>query len=285
MLTLDGVQAGFLRSVEGGAAVADVVVEPGSDFFAKKRLGALRYEPFTLAFDLSLDQSVYEWIAQTWKGLYSRRDGSIVSVSHDGKAVSEREFFQALVSAVTVPAIDAASNEPAALTVELAPESARTQKTSGTAATLPGAKPKLWLPANFRLAIDGLDAKRVSKIDSFTVRSAAVEDTVGELRDVVRAPAKVEFPNLRITLAESGAQTWFDWHDDFVVKGNNDETREKGGSLTFLAPNLKDELGEIRFFNLGIFRLAPLPRPSGSDQVARLVADLYCERMELSVGP
>ena len=66
----------------------------------------------------------------------------------------------------------------------------------------------------------------------------------------------MEFPNLAVTLAESHAQTWQDWFDDFVVKGNNGQDNEKNGSLTFLAPDLKTTLATINFFNLGIFRLS-----------------------------
>ena len=111
----------------------------------------------------------------------------------------------------------------------------------------------------------------------------AAADAVGEERIAESQPSKLEFPNLRITFSESDAQPWVDWHDDFVLKGNNDDAHEKNGTLTFLAANMQDAIGEVRFFNLGIFRLAREPRAAGAEQVARMVADLYCERMELSV--
>ena len=283
LLQLDGVKCGFLRSVEGGGATAEVVVEPGTDFFAKKRLGVVRYEPVTLALDLSLEKSVYGWIGRTWKGAYERHDLSLIAVDGNLKPVSERELLQTSVAAVTVPALDAASKEPAHLTVVVAPEYSRTRKASGAAVKLPAAKQKQWLPSNFRLSIDGLDCSRVSKIDAFTVKQAVAEDAVGEVRAYAKAAPKLDFPPLRITLAESHAQTWRDWHEDFVVRGNNSEAQEKGGSLELLAPNRQDVLARLAFFGLGIFRLAPLPSVAGSDQVARLVAELYCERMELIV--
>src|SRR5215210_7527200 len=195
-LAVDGVHAGFLRGVEGGSAAAEVVVEQGSDFFAPKHLGALRYEPLTLACDLSLDKVVYDWIGQSWKGIDARHDAAVVSTDFDLKPVSEREFLQARVSSVTVPALDAASKDSAQLTVQLESEYARTRKASGTALKRPAARQKQWLPSNFKLAIDGLDAKRVSRIDSFTVAQASAADEVGELRELAKTPSKLDFPNL-----------------------------------------------------------------------------------------
>jgi hypothetical protein len=114
------------------------------------------------------------------------------------------------------------------------------------------------------------------------VKQVVVTNDVGEVRHFEKEPAKLEFSNLQISLAEAGAQTWTDWFDDFVVKGNADSTKERKGRLAFLSPNLKTTLAEIAFFNLGIFRLAREPQSAGAETVSRLRADLYCERMEFS---
>ena len=109
------------------------------------------------------------------------------------------------------------------------------------------------------------------------------EDDVGEERIAVKEPTRIEFPNLRVTLAASGADTWTAWFDDFVVKGNNDQGKERNGKLTFLSADLKTPLGVVSFFNLGIFRLEPEPQRAGVEAIARVIAGLYCERMELAV--
>ena len=58
---------------------------------------------------------------------------------------------------------------------------------------------------------------------------------------------------------------------------------EKTGTLSFLAPNLSTVLATISFQNLGIFRLEDAP-PDASAEITRVVAELYCERMELAIG-
>jgi hypothetical protein len=67
----------------------------------------------------------------------------------------------------------------------------------------------------------------VSKIDPFTVKQTDLVDEIGDEREIVKAPSQVVFPNLRMTLSESGAQSWLDRHEDFVIKGNKDDSQER----------------------------------------------------------
>jgi hypothetical protein len=279
---LEGVKCGFIKSVEGGGISAEVINEPsGPEYYVRKHIGQPKYEDFGLQIDLSMDKSVYDWIAASWSGKYLRRDGSIQAADYNLNVRSEREFFNALITETTFPAMDASSKEPCYIKVKFAPEITRFKKGSGklSAGAGKGAQKK-WLPANFRLEIDGLDCTRVSKVDSFTVKQSVQTDDIGDARDYLKEPGKLEFPNLGISLAESFAQSWMDWHEDFVIKGNSGDEQEKNGSLTFLSPDLKQELAQIKFYHLGIFRLAPEKSEASAEQIKRVLAELYCERME-----
>jgi hypothetical protein len=283
LLELDGAACGFLRSVEGGALTADVVEEPlGTDTFVKKHLGAPRVEPLELELDLSLAPAVYGAVAAAWKGKPARRSVAIVDTNVNLVAVRRREFLDVLVAETTFPGLDAASKDAAFLTVDLHAETTSTKKGSGKAVSAPAAKAKTWLRCNFRLEIGGLDCTRVSKVDSFTVRSAPPPAAAGETRARVVRAGPIDFPNLRVTLAETSAQSWLDWQQSFVVEGKNADAEEKSGKLVLLAANLKDVLGEVHFSNLGLFRLAQA-KQGPADAVKRVVADLYCERMELKI--
>jgi hypothetical protein len=186
----------------------------------------------------------------------------------------------------TMPTLDAAGKDVARMTVKLSPEYTRAK--AGSAVKAPaGNDPrsqKRWTPANFRFEMTGLNGTKVNKIDSFTVRQATAEHSVGEQRDYEKAPGKLEFPNLRITLAASSAQTWVDWHDDFVIKGNNGTAQERSGAIVYLDPSRTVELGRVNLSNCGIFRLGQQKVEAGRESIARMVADLYCERMDLVVN-
>jgi hypothetical protein len=284
-LILDGVKSGFLKSVDGGGIVGEVVVENvGSSHFSKKHVGRVAYSPFTIQFGMSMASDLYDWINASWTGKAISKDGAIVVADLNLNAVSQREFSRALLTETSIPALDGASKDAAYFTVKFAPEYTRTAKAAGKISAVLKTDQKLWLPSNFRLAIDGLDCTRVSRVGSITVRQPLATDDIGDTRDFTKTPGRVEFPDLTVTMSDVSAQSWFDWFDDFVVKGNNDESREKNGSLSLLSANLADELMRIDFFNLGIFSIGADKAEANSDSVATVTAHIYCERMELRMG-
>ncbi len=280
---LNGVKCGFVKAVDGGAVSAEVVEEKHkADTFTKKRIGPVKYEDIALTLGFEMAQDVYDWIAASWNMSYARKDGSIVVTDMNLQARSGREFYHALISEVTIPALDAAAKDAAFFTLKLSPEYTREVKAAGKLVAPKSDVQKRFLPSNFRLEIDGLDCTRVSKIDSFTVKQTVTADVTGAVRDIQQQPGPPDFPNLRVTLAEAGADSWVAWFEDFVIKGDNDDSNEKGGRIVFLSPDRQHELGRIELHNLGIFALHH--QTGAGDQIARLVAELYCERMELLVG-
>lgn len=284
-LALDGVQAGWLAETEGGGAVADVVNEKlGADHITKKHLAGVKYEDISVQMGFAMNKAVYDWIAASWSANFVRMNGAITATDFQGNAQQQREFFHALITETGIPACDASLKQAGHLTLKFSPELTRTTKASGGVSTQKQDQQKAWLPSNFRLKIDGLDCTKVSKIDAFTVKQTVVQSPIGEGRDYEQEPARTEFPNLRITLLATSAQSWFDWHQDFVVRGNCSDEDEKSGTLEFLSSNLKDVLAKIELFNIGIFKLEdgvfdPVNEPS-----ATVRAELYVERMLLKVG-
>ena len=284
MFNLQGVPCGFLRSAEGGDAVGVVVEEgPKSVAFTKKHIGQVKYDAVELSFGFDMTPEIYKWIEASWKQNYSRKDGSVVVTDPSFQAVSAREFYHALVTEVTIPDLDASSKDAAHLTLKFVPEYTRDIKASGKVTAPKRPAQKQFVASNFRFELDGLPAARVSKIDSFTVKQPVVVDDIGSTRDAPAEPGRIDFPNLRVTISELDAGPWTDWAQDFLVKGNNDDAHEKSGAIVFLSPNRKTELARILLHNVGIFALRRAAAPAGT-QVAHVVADLYCERMDFAVG-
>ncbi|MDD5308217.1 MAG: phage tail protein [Deltaproteobacteria bacterium] len=285
-LSVDGVGAGLVRRVEGGRISADVIHEQSTKGVAvKKHIGIPRYEDVSVEFGFGMSRAFNDWVMSSWKSNPTRKDVEIVVLDNSMQPVSAQKYAQAYVAETTIPACDAASKDPAYLTVKLGPQF--TRSVTPTAGLKIGGigkgEQKVWLPANFSLSIDGLDCGKVSRIESFTVKTKVVSDAIGDARDVQKTPTRVEFPNLSITISEASAKTWLAWHDDFVVKGNNDDTREKNGSLVFLDPTGKKELGRVNLFNLGIFAVTR-NSAKDADGIATVTIELYCEKMELGLG-
>ena len=285
VLELDGKVAGLLHSFEGGAVSAPVIEElTASGPYVKKHIGRPNYEDMVLEFGFSLDRALYDWIERCWERKNQRKDGAILICDANMEVKSRRVFREAVIAETTLPTCDAASDDPSYLTIRLAPEYTRTDKGGGKVTQPLGAKQKTWLPSNFRLMIDGLDCTRVSKIERVSVKQRVVPDPIGELREYVREPGRVDFSNLRITMSETHAQSWIDWHHDFLINGNCGQDKERFGTLEYLAPNLQDVLMKVQLSNLGIFRLAYETARLDGVSMRRVVVDLYCERMELECG-
>ncbi len=281
-LELDGISAGFSRGIDGGAITADVIDEPvGPDGVARKHIGGVKYEDITVQAGFGMSKGIYDWIKASLDRAAPRHTLTAQTLDAKLNVASERHFFDALISEVVIPACDGSAKDPAYMTVTFAPESTRDTPPSGKS---PGAPPKdrqkTWLPSNFKLTIGDLPCSRVNKIEALVIKQGVASTAIGETRDYEKEPTKVEVPNLVITLPESVAKPFYDWHEDFVINGNNGPEAEKQGLLTLLSLDRKQELATISFTNLGIFKLTPEKVESHSDNIRRVKAEMYCEEIK-----
>ena len=282
-----GAAAEWVHSAEGGHATADVVTEKmGADHLSKKHLGNIKYEDLSVAVGAGMSKAFYSWIAASWQANYQRKNGTLLTADFNNNPIKKLEFFNALITETGMPALDGSSKDAALIDVTFTPETTRlNRKVSGPVVAAVAAKQKQWIVSNFRLTIDGLDCSRVSKIEALVVKQKFVENPVGENRDYQKEPGALEFPNLAVTLAESSAESWYTWFEDFVVKGNNGQAQEKNGKLEYLSPNLQDVLFTVEFKHLGIFKLEPDNGVQNADNIVRLRAEMYVEQMTFAQGP
>jgi hypothetical protein len=287
-LELDNAAAGWLFSAEGGNAYSEVVVERlGPDHIQKKHIAGVQYEDITLSFGTGMSRGLYNWIKSSFDHKYERHNGAVVAATFDHKEMSRLTFYNALIEEIGFPALDASSKDAARLTLKISPERTRLTTTFGGGPSIAGRFPisagvqKQWLCSNFRLRIDGLEApcSHVNKIEALVVKQKNTEDAVGEIRDYNREPLFLEIPNLVITFPESHAEDFYKWHEDFVVRGYNNDDKEKNGTLEFLNPSLDKVLFTLTFRHLGIFRLTTEKAASGVESIRRVKAEMYCEEM------
>lgn len=284
-LELDGVMVGFLQSADGGNPVAEVVTEQlqPDDTVVKKHIAGVKYEDITVTVGTGMSSLFYDWIRSTLSGNPQRKSGSIVYADYNNREVSRLDFTYALITEIDLPALDAASKDAAKMTIKFHPEMTRQVAGDGSTLRLPGdgLKQKKWLPANFRLRIDGLDSamSRVNKIEAITIKQKVVEDPVGECRDCLQGPAGLDYSNLVFTTTESASQALTNWRDDFMIQGNAGDDQEKSGTLEYLTADNRDVLFTLNFDHLGIFRLAPDKMEPNSAQIRRVKAEMYFEHI------
>jgi hypothetical protein len=268
-LELEGSNEGFLRSFDGGDAYADVVSVAGKLCEGGKSISEVKYDPIAIDFGTGMGEGLYKWI-QAFVGNCSPKEsvphgGAVVASDVQLKEMWGLEFKDALISEFRMPACDASSKEPAYMTLKFDPSVTKREDRSGGKFPTCGKTQKVWTPANFRLTIDGLDCKFVSKVEALVVKQGEVK------------LQPVDYSNLIVTLPDSQAKSFREWHEDFLVNGNVEA--EKNGKLEYLSPNLKDVLFTLTFEQLGIFRMGVEKMEAGSDSVKRVIASMYCTRM------
>lgn len=129
-----------------------------------------------------------------------------------------------------------------------------------------GAKDRSYVSGNYFLTLGGQRCGFVKSVDGGAITAEVINEPAGPSYFVKKHIGSPRY-------------------EDFVVKGDNDKSREKSGTLTLLAPDLKTVLVQIKFYNMGIFRLQADKSEANADPIKRVQAELYVERMEFLPGP
>lgn len=285
ILEMDNVSAGVLAGYSGGAIRTEVLDEPTpTGQPVKKHLGKSQPEPLVVECPVGMSRQFMDSIKAFTQRQVTRHTGAIISCDYDYKALSRLEFSDALITGLTMPALDGASKETASLSVTISPAVLRLNRLKGGANQGEkfggvGAKQKQFLPSNFRLRIDRLDdaCARVSKIDALNWVLTTQETDTGTQRDTNRKPGALTVPDLVVTVADANADPFYQWYDEFVVRGGGNDGAERKGTLEYLAPNRQDVLFTLTFSHLGIYSIEPDGAGDASETVRRVKVKMYCE--------
>jgi phage tail-like protein len=282
---IEGKFAGFIKKCSGGVTKGEVVTHKlGTSNFERKHLATISHEELTLEISMGMGQDMWSWIRSSWDQGFIQKNCELLACNFNHEVQAVRTFQDAYIKKVTVPACDGSSKEAGYFTIVLDPYMIRYEKGDGSKISgEENVDSKKWLCSNFRLQIDGLPCDRVAKIDSFTWEQKVVKDEVGLFREPMKEPAALTVPNIKLTISMADYWDWYNWFDDFVIRGNCADDAEKGGSLTFLAPNLSDELATINFSHMGIISMEQEAVEANSENVARFTVELYCEEMFIDV--
>jgi hypothetical protein len=281
-LEIGGATAGFLLSAAGGEPRAEVVEEQAPSTWVRKHIGAPKYEDIVIESRIPMSGPLESWIISLFEGKQSVTDGAIVLLDYSMKVSQRLEWTGGLISQVTFPAADGASKETARVRVTITPELTRLVAGSHAAyGKATAGKEKSVLLSHFRFTVSGLEqaSAKVSDVAAISVTRRGTDD-IGEERDHAH-DLVLDVSNIAFRVARSEAGPFATWLDDFVVKGLNDASHERTGSLTFLDQTLKNELLRLDLGGVGIFGLTYERHEARSEVIARAKVELYCETVSL----
>lgn len=278
---VDGQFAGFVRKVSGGVIKSDVVTHDlGTSYFQRKNLGLLEYEPLTFELAMGMGKPVWDWILASWQNGFVQKNCELLLCNFNHEVQVVRVFKDAYIKKVTVPAMDAGSKEGAYFTVEIEPQSIAYEEGDGRKIQgQENANVKKWLCSNFRFELGNLPCQRVAKVDSFSWEQKQAVARSGASRAPNKEPASLTIPNLKLSISSADAGPWAAWHQSFVIEGKCTDADEYDGSLTFLSPNLREELGIISFKHVGMISMEQQALEANAEQLARFDVELYVEEM------
>jgi phage tail-like protein len=287
-LEIDGSEAGWIMSVEGGLATSEVVTEKvGAEALAKKHIGNVKYEDIKVVCGSGMSKVFWEWIESSLNLKYTRKNGSVVACDFNYNEVSRLNFFNALITEIGFPALDAASKDAMKLNLSFGPEYTRNiPKPGGAPKSATKRDQHQWSPANFRVTAEGLNGalSRCSKVEALAIKQKISENPIGELRDYEKEPASMEIPNLVCTVTESHAEEFYQWHEDFVINGNCTEKHEKTFAIQYLDQARKTVLMELELMRCGIFKLTPDKVEAGMEAIRKVKVEMYCEEIRVKAN-
>jgi phage tail-like protein len=280
-LELDGKDSvGLFRSIEGGGVRADVMTyQMGQNYDRWRQLGKPKFEDIKLQVGMAMSEPFYVWISNFFNGKADRKTGAIVAADFYYKERARRDFTEAMIKELTFPKLDATDKNPAYMTVALAVEDIVFKKGNGAKIVQPLGfnKQKLWTAANFNFRIDGFDCcRRVSKIDSFTVKQNIIEHNVGGMRGTTKTPSPIEFPQLTFYLPEADAHPLHDHAMKRIKRG------EAGMPLHGALETYDHDhrtLCTLEFFGAEVVSVTPDRSDSSSEEIKMSKVEIYTERM------
>jgi phage tail-like protein len=274
---------GMFRSIEGGSIKADVMTyQNGGTYDRWRQLGKPKFEDIKLQVGMAMSAPFYEWIKEFFLGNAVRKDGAIIAADFYYKERARREFTDAMIKELTFPKLDGQDKNTTYMSVALSVEDIKFLKGGGAELTQNAgdAEQKAWKACNFRFVLDGFECtKRVTKVDSFTIKQNILEYASGGRRSVSKTPSAIDFPQLSFYLPESDAQPLFKHFTTYGVGGA--VPKRLNGHIEML-DNEGAPVFNVAFTNADILNIQPDKADATSEEIKQVKVDLYVEGMTFS---
>jgi len=282
-LELDGEDGvGLFRSIEGGSIRADVMTyQNGANYDRWRQLGKPKFEDMKLQVGMAMSGAFINWIRDFFLGNAVRKTGAIVAADFYYNERARRHFDGAMIKELTFPKLDGSDKNAAYMTVGISVEDMKFLPGTGKKLSPPEGfdSQKLWTACNFSFELKGLETacRRVTKIDSFTIKQNVLEYHMGGARAPVKVPSQIDFPNLTFYVPEADAAPFQDHAEKrSVVKG---EAPARLTGALHVHDNSGKELFAVTFAGADIIGVTPDKSESSSEEIKLVKVEIYTEKM------
>lgn len=292
----DKQEVSLFRSVEGGGVKADVMTYQAAinnvDMYKRwKLVGKPKFEDIKLQVGMSMSQPFYNWMNEFFAGKPSRKNGAIIAADYNFAARARRTFTDAMIKELTFPKLDGADKNPVYMGITLSVEEIKFEPGDGKKLPVQAKNfdlaQKRWSANNFRFQLEGFEneCRRVTKIDSFTLKQNVLEYHAGNLKKSIKVPSQVEYPNLTFYVPEPDSHKFIDHMQrrvGFGGKGNGEvrNTATLNGHIQTYDNEYKP-LFTLEFGGADIVSVTPDKSDAASEEIKLCKIELFTERMSM----
>jgi phage tail-like protein len=288
-LDIDGAKCGFLQSVEGGHAKADIVEHKsgaGSSSFGPgynaKNITLISYEPIKFKAGAGMSKGFWEWLKAAMDLGVLYKNGAITACNFNYESMRRMDILNMLMTKLSVPALKADAKDNLYFDFEAKAEMVRWMKEGGQKyAGASGTKQKAWHVSNFRLeGMGGLPLAKVNEISGITWECKAVPDAVGEMREYEQVPVALTVSDFKMSISMKDLDPWAQKADDWFRLGHCLQDNEMTLDVVLLEPDMSTEVGRIQLSNVGLKSFQANPKyEAGTESVARFGVECYAEKI------
>lgn len=283
-LNIDGWEVAYLKDFQGLSMEAEIAVnDTATDNIQKKHVTNIKWTEGKATFGAGMGKGMRDWIRASFEkaGTASQtKGGELRAADFDYKCKSVLTFEDALMKELAFPELSGASKEAVYLTMTFEPERVKWNKGGDEDIRgKMGPKQKAWLGANFQVEIDGLECRRIAKVEKFSWKCAIVPDMLGIFVENTKHPAKVTVDDLKLSISYADHQAWADEARKWFIDGQREEANERSGRIVYLGPDMKTPLAEIELKGVGFKAFAAAQMKANAEEVKRFDVTLYVEQM------
>lgn len=284
----------FVKNVEGGLYKVESSTNPtGPYHIPLKHVTTRSVEPISLELGLSGTDWAIGLLERVINNRdFSRLEGEVLHVDANTKLRFRQEFHRALVSEITLPALDATSKESAFVKVKLQPETIDFESLDTPGAKIQpdkDTKQRLWGTNSFRmnLEINGtkINCDHVSKIEAITVKIGTKANQRGKFHLPEIIPTKLDFSKIGVTLPLDCAGDFINWYRNTVTKENgkaDGSEYEATGSIEYLNQSRSQTLYSIDLMGVAPENFVITKTEASSSNHKSVKVDLYCTQIKVS---
>lgn len=139
---------------------------------------------------------------------------------------------------------------------------------------------QLWTTANFEFSIGGFEdaCSRCTSVDSFTIKQQVIDYHAGHLRDALRVPGLLEYPNVTFSVPEADAKPLLDHYAKYAIGGTVQPAARLTGGLT-VKDHKHNPLCIVNMAGVEIANATPSKRDSGTDSISEVKFEIAVESM------